>query len=83
MACAEHADNPQPSWCAECMETEPPKPLPGPGPWGRIGGGFFAAYDGDCPGCPDRIRAGAIIIRWDRGEGHQLETVYTHSGCRP
>ena len=79
MACEEHAADPQPSWCAECMETTPPKPLPAPEPWTMEGGAFVAGYPGDCPGCDLPIQTGALIRRWVRDD----QTRYTHTTCRP
>lgn len=72
-------------------------PVAPPKLWQKVGEPFQARHDGTCAGCSDPIvgshrsddsltwppSAGAWIQRWDRGEAVDVETVYTHDGCRP
>lgn len=65
MSCAEHADNPQPAWCLECMETTPPAPkLCAPDHWDKTTGTTVAVFTTTCIGCDEQVAEGDRIRLW-------------------
>lgn len=71
---------PKPSTCVDCMEEGP---VTTPKLWAEVGPVFAAKFpNNQCP-CGNPVIVGQPIQRWDRGEGLEQETKYTHENCRP